>query len=251
MEARELHARLLRCTLAVEESRSYWEYRDSESAPQADAAFSSYVFGAKSLARVKLLLANMRARYDAFPTGLEVLRHWRAMRPETRAPICHWHLQLADPLYRRFTGSYLVARRQALKPEVHLPTVTNWVEQQSPHRWSVATRKEFAGKLLSAARSAGLVVGRRDPRQLAYPRITDEALAYLLYLLRDLQFEGTLTDNPYFGSVGLGPAELDQRLPRLRGLRYRRVGDLIDFGWRYPSLVAWAEAEVIEKRIRA
>ena len=110
--------------------------------------------------------------------------------------------------------------------------------------------QQFAGKLLSAAYSAGLVVGRRDPRGLAYLRITDEALGYFLHVLREVRFEGTLIDNPYFRSVGLGPAELEQRLARLRGLGYSRMGDVTDFGWCYPGLAAWAEAEVVDSGAR-
>jgi len=40
------------------------------------------------------------------------------MEPEARRVICHWHLQLTDPLYRSFTGGYLAERRAGTRPEV-------------------------------------------------------------------------------------------------------------------------------------
>jgi len=47
-----------------------------------------------------------------------------------------------------------------------------------------------------AARSAGLVKGLKDPRQLLFPRVGDDALTYLLYLLRGATFGGSLLNNP-------------------------------------------------------
>jgi hypothetical protein len=108
------------------------------------------------------------------------------------------------------------------------------------------TRIQFASKLLSAAFSAGLVGTNRDPRPLAVRRVTDDALEYLLYVLREVSFAGTLLDNPYVASVGfVGPA-LEDRLASLPGLRFQRQGDLIDFGFRYANLAAWAEANLRE-----
>jgi hypothetical protein len=50
----------------------------------------------------------LRARFDAFPNALHVLQRWPHMSPDTRRVVCHWHLQLSDPLYRDFTGTFLV-----------------------------------------------------------------------------------------------------------------------------------------------
>lgn len=244
-ETTEVHTRLLKCTLAIDESRAYWERVDpSDKRPRAQQAFEGYWFGAKSLPWVEVLLINMRARFDAFPAALAVLRRWHDMLPETRAAICHWHLQLTDPMYRSFSGEYLVQRRDALRPEVRRDTVIQWVADQGPGRWTMATRKQLASKLLSCALSAGLVGGRRDPRPLVYPRIPDDALGYLLHLLRGVSYAGTLTDNPYLRSVGLQGAILEDRLRALPSLQYRRVGDVVDFGFRYPDLDAWAQAEL-------
>ncbi|MCA8970712.1 MAG: hypothetical protein KDC95_13040, partial [Planctomycetes bacterium] len=37
---------------------------------------------------------------------LEDLHAWSGMDRETRAVICHFHVQLSDPLYRAFTGDH-------------------------------------------------------------------------------------------------------------------------------------------------
>ncbi len=166
------------------------------------------------------------------------------MGPETRRIICHWHLQLVDPLYRAFTGDYLVERRGDLRPEVTRDGVVRWLDLQSTAHWTLSTRIEYAGKLLSTALAAGLVASNRDPRRLLTPRVEDEALEYLLYLLRGIQITGTLLDNPYFASVGFAGSALEERVRRLPGIRFRRQGDLIDFGWLYPSLDAWADANL-------
>lgn len=245
-EIREIHSRLIKCPLAVEESRSYWERaKPDDDRPAAQIAFEEYWFGAKSLPWVKVLVSNMQARFDAFPEAFDVLRRWRTMAPETRTAICHWHLELADPLYRAFSGDFLVGRHEALRPEIHPNTVIAWVSDQCPGRWTIPSRQKLATRLLSVARSAGLVTGRRDTRLLTFPRISDEALAYILHLLRGIPFKGSLIQNPYLRSVGLEGSVLESRLATLPSLRYRRTGDVIEFGWRYQNLAAWAESELI------
>jgi len=164
------------------------------------------------------------------------------MDPESRSAICHWHLQLSDPLYRAFAGDYLPGRRAAARAEIRQDQVVSWVSQQGPGRWTMSTRIQFASKLLSCAFAAGVVAGRRDPRPLSFPRVPDAALGYLLHLLRGLEIEGSLTDNPYLRSVGLEGGVLEDRLRALPGLHYRRLADHVDFGWRFPDLAAWAEA---------
>lgn len=242
-EATEIHTRLLKCALEVEDSRAYWAHADKADAT-AQVAFDDYWFGARSLARIEVLLTNMRARFNAFPAALEALHRWPQMAPDTRRLICHWHLQLADPLYRRFTGDFLVARRASPRPEVTRDLVVGWVDQQGPGRWTLSTRIQFASKLLSAAYSARLVTTNRDPRPLALPRVPDDALEYLMYLLRETEFEGTLLDNPFANSVGLEGSLLESRLRGLPGLGFSRQGDLIDFGWRHTNLHAWAEVNL-------
>lgn len=235
--------RLLKCTLEVAHCRAYWDHAGREPVT-ARAAFDDYWFGARSFERVQLLLANLRARFDAFPPSLEVLHRWPHLSTDSRRVICHWHLQLADPLYRRFTGSFLVDRREDGRGEVTRAVVIGWLGSEGPSRWTMSTRTQYASKLLTAARAAGLVSGNRDPGRLILPPVPGEAIAYLLYLLRTVRFAGTLLENPYLASVGLGGASLETRLRELPELGFRKQGSLIDFGWRHGDLKAWAEARI-------
>lgn len=241
-ESTEVHTRLLKCALEVEDSRAYWVHADGRSPVSAQRAFDEYWFGARSLSRISVLLANMRVRFDAYPGALRVLHRWSDMSPDTRRAICHWHLQLADPLYRAFTGEYLPERRSGPRAEVTRDLVVSWMAQHGAGRWTMATRIQFASKLLSAAFSAGLIATNRDPRPVAVPRLPSVALEYLLYMLREVEVAGTLVSNPYLASVGLDGTVAEGRFRALPGLAFRRQGDLMDFGWRYPTLDAWADA---------
>ena len=240
-EEAELHTRILRCTLAANESSAYWARASQEdSAEQRNLrAFEERWFGSKSQAAVKVLLANLSARFDAHPASMAVLRAWQGMPPSTRRLVSHWHLQFADPLYRRFTGHLLIQRRQAARPTIDRDVVSRWVEEQAEGRWGASTRNTFASKLLSAALEAGLVGGRRDPRPLTFPRVDDDALAYVLRFLRSVEIQGSIIDNPYLASVGLSGPFLEQRLRSLPGLVYGRVGDVIELEWAQPDLHAW------------
>lgn len=243
-EETHIHTRLMKCALEVEESRAYWEHTDGSVKVTPQEAFDAYWFGARSMPRIKVLLINLRARFDAFPPSLEVLHRWRAMSPDTRKLICHWHLQLSDPLYRHFTGQYLEARRRGPRPEVTRDLVIRWVGEQGPERWTMSTRIQLASKLLSAAHAAGLVAGKRDPRALTCPRVPDDALEYAMYLLRGIDGDWTLLDNAYFASLGLAGGVLEDRLRGLPGLGFRRQGDLIEFDWRYTDLADWGAAHL-------
>lgn len=243
-EVTQVHTRLLKCALEIEDLRAYWAHAGGTEPPTAQRAFKEYWFGAKSMARVEVLLANARLRFDAFPPALEILHRWPHMSPDTRRAICHWHLQLADPLYRAFTGDYLAKRRADGRDTVTRDSVVEWVAEQGPGRWTLSTRIQFASKLLSSAHAAGLVAKTRDPRPLALPRISDEALEYLIYLLREVALHGTLLENPYLASVGLEGPFLAARLRTLPGLTFSRQGDLLDIGWRYPDLRAWGQANL-------
>ncbi|MBK1717202.1 DUF1819 domain-containing protein [Thiocystis violacea] len=244
-EATRPHTRLLKCTLAIEDSRAYWSRADGSAWVSAHQAFDEYWFGARSLGRIEVLLANLRARFAAFPSALRTLHRWPHMSPDTRRVICHWHLQLTDPLYRAFTGQHLVERRASPRPEVTRDAVVRWLGLQNTEGWTLSTRIEYASKLLSAAFAAGMLATNRDPRPILVPRVDDEALEYLLYLLRGPRIVGTWLDNPYLASVGLQGGPLEERLRRLPGLAFRRQGDLFDFGWRYPSLAVWADANLM------
>ncbi len=243
-ETTEIHTRILRLALGIEEARAYWAHVDPAVSPGARAlqAFEQRWFGAKTLDRVKTLLPYLAVRYDAFPEAFSVLRRWRHMDPTARQVICHWHVQLTDPIYRRFTGELLIERRTLKEPKVDRPAVARWLRQTWPGRWAEATVLQFASKLLSAASEAGLVSQRRDPRALLFPKVPDLAIAYLLYLLRGVRHAGSVTENAYVASVGLGDGFLDQRLKAIPGITLRRMGRLVELDWDHPTLAAWAEA---------
>lgn len=243
-EATQVHTWLIKCGLEVEDARAYWRQADGSGRVTARRAFEEYWFGARSLSRVEDLLPVLRARFDAFPSALATLHRWPHMTPDTRRVICHWHLQLADPLYRSFSTDYLVTRRNGARPQVTRDLVVSWVSDFGGDRWSMSTRIQFASKLLSAAYAAGLVATKRDPRPVVVPTVSDEALEYLMYLLREVRFEGTLFANPYLESVGLEGRYLDDRLRGLPGLDFDRQADLVALEWRYADLEAWAEANL-------
>ena len=236
------HTRLLRISLAIEDSRAYWEHLSLEAPPEKRAitAFEERWFGSKSLDRVQGLIAEFNHRYDQYPAALEVLMRWKPSDLLTRENLCHWHLQLADPLYRKFTGSFLVQRRLSGSPTISRDIAARWVTEQIPKAWSVATLQRMATSLVTASSAAGLCTKKPGTRQLTFPKVTDEALTYWIYLLRNLSFKGSLLENPYFGSVGLSEGFLENRLRQLPGLTFSRMGDLVDFNWQFESLSTWA-----------
>lgn len=242
-EVTKPHTRILKCALEVDDSRAYWNHSDGTARATAKRAFDDYWFGARSFARVEVLLSNFRLRFDAYSPALSVLHRWTVMSPDTRRLICHWHLQLADPIYRELTGDFFPARRDDGRADVTRDLIIRWIGEHSTD-WTMATRIQFASKLLSSAYAAGLVTSRRDPRPLAFPRVPDDALEYLLHLLRGVSFEGRLTDNPYLRSVGLDPRLLADRLRGIDSVQLRRAGDLDDFTWAHPGLASWADARL-------
>jgi hypothetical protein len=250
-EVTAVHTAILRCALAEPDSRSYWAVSDTgPAAGRADQAFKEFWFGARSHARVAVLLLNMRHRFDAYPEALAVLRAWPDMAPATRVLICHWHLQLADPLYRAFTGEFL-AKRLENKPDMTRARAVSWVGEQDTGKWTMSTRIQFASKLLSAATEAGIVGSTIDPRPLRVPRVPDDALLYLLHLLRGVDFAGTLLENPYLASVGLSGDSLAARLRTLPGVRYARQGSIVDVEWEHESLATWFAAARTSARLHS
>ncbi|BAY73255.1 hypothetical protein NIES23_60830 (plasmid) [Trichormus variabilis NIES-23] len=241
-EVSQFHTRLLRTSLALEESRAYWEHFriDLPKEQRAVVAFEERWFGSKSMARVRSLLVEFSHRFEAYPMSLAVLKHWQPNDPTTRQNICHWHMQLSDPIYRNFTGVFLEQRRLQPNSGIDRDIVARWVTQHLESEWSAATTFRMATGLIATAAAAGLCSDNSGMRILKYPKVTDEALAYWLYFLRDLSFEGSLLTNPYFNSVGLFDSFLEQRLSRLPGLSFTRMGDLYDFGWHYIDMKSWA-----------
>jgi hypothetical protein len=242
-EVTEVHTRILRVTLGVEEARSYWERVDPGVPPasRSSRAFEERWFGGKSLDRCRFLISTFGERFDPFPGALEALRRFVGADPVTRQLLCHLHVQLSDPIYRAFTGRFLARRRGLRSPTADRDAALRWLRDEYPARWSAATEVQFASKLLTAASEAGLVASTKA-RTVLLPKVTDLALAYALYSLRGIGFEGTLLENPYLASLGLSDGFLEHRLRSLAGVTFRRMGDILDFEWAYPTLAAWAEA---------
>jgi len=242
-ESTEVHTRILRVTLAEPECRAYWQHVDLTVPVEKRSAiaFEHRWFGARTMPRVRTLIATLAQRFDETPDALAALRSWRSAPVEVRVLVCHWHLQFSDAVYRAFTGGYLVQRRADGRPTVDRDQVERWVHSTWGERWAAPTRLKFAGNLLTAAGEAGLVAGRTNPRQLVVPRVSDDALTYLLQFLRNVRIEGSFLRNPYLASVGLDESVLPARLASLRGVHYRQLGDVVDIEWSAPNLRAWAE----------
>lgn len=240
-EVTTMHTRILRCTLATDDSQAYWRNVDLGVPMQerARVAFESRWFGLKSEARVDTLIRNMAERFDTFPEALALLHALPSVPAALRPWICHLHTQLSDPLYRRFTGEYLPQRRAQGLHSLDRDTVARWVESLEPGRWSVITCRKFGTNLIATAVEAGLLESRRDPRALSTVPAPELALGYALYLLRTVRFEGPLGDDPYLRSLGAWRDTLPQVLQRVPGVAYQRLGRVEDIEWRYPSLTAW------------
>jgi hypothetical protein len=152
-------------------------------------------------------------------------------------------LQLTDPIYRRFTSDFLLRRRSLHEPRVDRDAAFRWVKSEYPDKWADSTVVQFSSKLLSASLEAGLV-SKRDPRSLLFPTVPDLSLAYLLYLLRETRFDGSLTQNPYLASVGLDDDTLASRARCLPGVSMKRMMKLVDFDWAYPDFQSWAKEAI-------
>ena len=235
------HTHILKVMLVSDDCHAYWRNVDQTLpiATRAATAFAQRWFGAKSEARVQNLVKVISSRFDAYPSALSLLHAWGTVPPDIRPLICHWHTQLSDPIYRRFSGVYLPDRRMSGLTQVDRDLVARWVQGQFPGRWTPITCLKFASNMLSVAHEAGLVAQRRDPRDLVRPKVPDLAIAYLLYLLRGIQFEGTLLDNPYLRSVGLGEETLVQRLRTVPGIGYHSLGGAHDVEWQFNDLQDW------------
>ena len=243
-EETALHCRLQKTTLSLDATRAYWAHwtADASKEKQALQAFEERWFGARSLLRVRVLLESLRARFDRFPEAFSVLRGWPGMDSRTRGLVCHWHLQLSDPLYRRFTGILLPARRSTGAGAVDRGEVLRWIADEAADRWGPSSRIQFVSKLLTASSEAGLLSRHPDPRSLFLPIVPDRALAYVLQLLAGIAFEGTLLENPYLASVGLTGPSLEDRLRSLPGFSYRRAGDAVELEGEASGLRDWAAA---------
>lgn len=240
-EVTTLHTRILRCTLAVDDSYAYWQRVDPviPQVERARHAFEQRWFGTKSEARIRTFMTDMVERFDAYPEAFALLRQLGTVPSNQRPLICHLHTQLADPLYRRFTGEMLPTRRAHGQSTIDREVVAQWIESLTSDRWSLGTRLKFGSNLLATAADAGLVSGNKDPRRLVAPNVPDWALGYALYLLRDIQIDGSLDHNPYLRSLGVSSETFGRLESRVPGLRITQLGGVFDITWLEPSLLEW------------
>ena len=240
-EATIVHTRILRCMLAVVDSYAYWQHvdRDVPVKDRARVAFERRWFGTKSEARLRTIMTDMVERFDAYPEALTLLQELGTVPAALRPLICHVHTQLADPIYRRFSGELLPMRRAHGLTTIDRDTVARWIEGLEPGRWSSTTCIKFASNLLATALDAGLVSGRRDPRKLPALAVPDVMLGYVLYLLRGVRIEGSITDNPYLRSFGVTPGNFGSFAARIPGIRFAELGGVVDLTWADPGLPAW------------
>jgi BrxA len=238
-EVTELHTRLLRVTLEIEPSAAYWSHADPKRshAEQAKLALEQQWFGERSSARVRKLVDELSSRFDPFPEALEVLHGWSDISENTRRLVCHWHVQLTDAIYRKFTGELLPELRGPEGAIITRELVADWIEQAAPGRWADSTKLKYAGNLLTTAAEAGLVSQPSRERTLLVPVVPDDGLAYLLHLIREVEFAGTLADNPYLRSVGMQNDVLEEAIARLAG---RAEDGGFDLEWMSKSLKDWA-----------
>lgn len=243
-ETTEFHTRILRVTLSVEESAIFWlrSGPDEPSSSLNPRAFDERWYGGRSVERVKKLHEDFMDRYS-FPGARAALRLWmeKGMPAEAQRLCAHWHMQLTDPLYRAFTGDWLVQRRATGHKTVDRDIVSRWLAESWATDYAPATRQMFAGKLLTSAAQAGLL-GPGVVRAMPLPACGLEPLAYLLHLLRAVHVEGSLLDNVYLRSVEMAGSRLDARLKEgaeAGWWRYSRMGDLVEMSWTWADLGTW------------
>lgn len=239
-EVNEMHTRLLQVTLIAQESQVFWEkYHDEVT---IEEMYEEYWFGDINKATVRNLFNNLKNRFVQFPHSLYALQKWKNISIAERNIVCHWHLQLSDPLYRKFTASYLYERFLFPPATTSRDDVILWISHISQERWRRSTQVQFASKLASCAKSVGFIEGNKDPRNLKYPPVSSQALSYLFYLLREIDIAGSLMENPYLKSVGLEGSILQTQLRQCRDINVQKMGDIVEFNWKYKNLREWADA---------
>lgn len=240
-EVTMLHTRLLRVTLEIESSAAFWKHADAKLSHAALAAQATDQgwFGKRSIARTRKLVDELCSRFFPFPKALAVLAKWNDMSPETRRLVCHWHVQLTDVVYRKFSGELLTELRGPEGAVITRPLVADWIDGLAPGKWSMSTRLKFASNMITIGAEAGLIAPNSRERTMLMPTVPDDALAYILHLLREVQFEGTLQDNPYLRSVGIDSSALEQALVRMGKAPTQSIEQ-----WLAPSLGEWAKHHV-------
>lgn len=226
--------------MAVEDSRAFWrKYRPGQGRKETiEQAFEERWFGAKSYKRVEYLISSLEVRFEGF---YDRLKAWDPDEKQDRCWVCHFHLQFTDPLYRQFSDGYLSRRLERSEPSIENLSALDWLEGLEPGRWAAATAERLVSGLASCLTEAGFCAGRKSPRAISIPPISDTSLAYLLYFLKDAEFEGGLLTNPYIRATGLG-SDLTLRLKKLSGIEFQSRGDVSTIGWKHETFQDWLAA---------
>ncbi len=235
-ERQEVQTRLLRVGLAVDESRAYWRLADPTIPSQdlVERAFEEQWFGTKSIQRVSYLINTVSDRIGG---GTEELLAWDPEDAQDRAWVCHWHLQRTDIIYRQFTDQYVCELLKSDDPVLDKSSTLEWLHTLAPGRWNGSTADRLATGLISSLSEAGYCDVTPLPRPLAAPVLSDHALAYLLYLLKRMTFEGSLLDNPYIRSSA-SESSLKQRLQQLPNFDAESANNS-NLQWTHDSFTSW------------
>ena len=195
------HTGLLRLGLATAYSVAFWTRatEDLEVSEMARAAEEQQWFGEISSSRVRYVVRQLQKRFP-YPTR-ELLGFQPRSDTSGDALICHWHLQLHDPLYRDYTSLYLLRCWSGPTTSVTIDETEKWVRTRPSARdWKSNTQRRMASGLMSAATEAGLLAKTgREERELKLPNVQFIDREYLEKLM---QLAGVDDADPYFASVG-------------------------------------------------
>ena len=245
-ETTKIHTRLLRATLLEEHSQSFWKhFKQDETEDNVETAYNNYWFGSANKATIRRTLSNFYVRYTEFPNCLSVLKKWTDIDIRERILICHWHLQLSDVLYRKFTSEFIPSRFIYTPAAFHKDQVQQWVYGFMGEKWAGSTQAQLASKMLSCIRSVGYVSkDTTNTIELRYPSVNQRALQYILYALREIEFQGSLLENPYLKSVGLTGSFLISQINQTSTISVNQLGDVTSLEWKYPTLLEWSNQEI-------
>ncbi len=244
VESTVLHKDLQRSALLVEDSVSYWEHIDPRSAmpDRVLEARRDRWFGSKVQANVVgARLRDLAARFDAYPHALRMLQSV-TVPVELRPLVCHVHLALADRRYRRFTCEYLAQRRERALGAPDVAHIADWLRASEPSFYYPAAFDGLAPRLLATAREAGLVDDDGTPRELGPTEVPPHATAYVLYLLREVRFAGTLRENAYLRGLGIvGEKDIAAAIEAAPGIREVTRGRGRSVAFEEAGLLEWGE----------
>lgn len=196
------HTGLLRLGLALPQSMLFWQKATQDlGVPElAEQAVQESWFPELSEKRARYMIGQLQKR---FPFELRQLLGF-APRLESiqNQVLCHWILQLTDPLYRNYTAEFLLACWSRPTTTVTVDESAEWVSRQRLcSAWQPVTVRRMASGLLSAATDAGLCLGSgRAERELRLPPVTESDVELLKDILRLAKAEQHLST--YLVSVG-------------------------------------------------